>query len=456
MPLDLIGEHSSGGSEVLGYCGFCYIYYSTNIVNSQDFIEHAQKELPDAPGVYFFHGPKPKREILYIGRATSLRDRVHSYFSEDLLKMRGMLLVDMVTLAESIEHVQTDSVLEAVILEANLIKKYQPRYNTKEKSDKSFYSVLITNEEFSQISLIRGKDLEEHYPKNQVKYVFGPYPNGTAIREGLTIIRKILPFRIAKCTPGQGRPCFDRQIGLCPGTCTGEISKSDYAKTIQHIRYFFEGKKQKILDALNRDMMRYAKMEKFEDAARVKKLLFALTHIQDLSLIKKEHESDFDSSKDSQKEGEPKTLFRIEAYDVAHTSGSQVVGVMTVMEGSELKKADYRLFKIKLAKGGDDPAALREILQRRLKHTEWTYPNLIVTDGGLIQKKVAEKVLTEAGFDIGLVSVQKDERHQPEKILGDKTIVQKYQKEILLLNAEAHRFAIKHHRKSRGLRFLGK
>jgi excinuclease ABC subunit C len=410
-------------------------------------------DLPDLPGVYFFHGPSPKKEILYIGRATSLKDRVRSYFSNDLISTRGPLLVDMVTSAETIEFTVTDSVLEAVILEANQIKKYQPRYNTKEKDDKSFYYVLITEEDFPLVTLIRGKDLDEHYPKDKIKYVFGPYPNGGVLREGLKIIRKIFPFRTEKCKPGQGKPCFDRQIGLCPGCCTNEISIKDYSRNIQHIRFFFEGKKQKILDGLNRDMMNFAKYEQFEEANQIKRVAFALTHIQDLSILKAEHDSQTSTNDAITQE---KALFRIESYDIAHTGGKNAIGVMTVSEGNELKKADYRQFKIKIAKGGDDPAALSEVLRRRLAHPEWTYPNLIVIDGGDIQKNAAEAVLKELQFDIAVVSVKKDERHVAEEILGDKEIIAERKKLILLLNSESHRFALKHHRKSRSSDFLPK
>jgi len=412
--------------------------------------QEALKKLPDGPGVYFFIGPKPDKVILYIGRATSLRDRVRSYFADDLIATRGPLLVDMVSQAADIDFVATDSVLEAIILEANLIKKHLPHANTREKDDKSFNYVVASAEEFPAIGTMRAKDLEASDEK--FKHVFGPYANPTVLREGLAIIRKILPFRDKKCKPGQGRPCFNRQIGLCPGVCTGEISRADYAKQVRNICMFFEGKKSRLISTLTREMKAVAKGQEFEAAGRIKKTIFALEHIQDITLMKRGVNDELPAAPgtvNNAGEKEPASLFRIEAYDIAHMSGKNIVGVMTVLEGRELAKANYRMFKIRTLKGADDTAGLKEILTRRLAHSEWTYPNLIVVDGGIVQKNAAEAVLKELGFDIAVVAVTKNERHQPEKIQGDRELVAAHEKEILLLNAEAHRFAIKYHRKTR-------
>jgi excinuclease ABC subunit C len=398
------------------------------------------KKLPDSPGVYFFIGKDG--EILYVGKATSLRDRVRSYFSDDIIHTRGALIVDMVTQAAEVDYITTDSVLEAVIVEANEIKKHQPRGNSREKDDKSFNYVVITAEEFPKVLLVRGKDLQEYFPKKEIKYVFGPYPHGLILREGLKIIRKIFPFRDAKCQPHQGRPCFNRQIGLCPGVCTGEMSKKDYQKTILNLKLFFEGKKHDLLKQLEKQMREYAKAQEFEKAGEVKKTIFALTHIQDITLIRAEKREAVGGT-------ETKSFFRIEAYDIAHMSGKNTGGVMVVLEDKHIKKTDYRMFKIRRTEGVNDIAGLKEVIDRRLNHHEWTYPNLIVVDGGMAQLNAAKEVLKLRGFDIGVAAVTKNERHKPVKIVGDENVIKKYQKEILLVNSEAHRFAIKYHRKMR-------
>lgn len=389
------------------------------------------KHLPDSPGVYFFKDVDGK--ILYVGKATSLRDRVRSYFAADLIETRGPLLVKMVVMASKIDFEKTDSVLEALINEANYIKKYQPPYNTKEKDDKSFNYVVITDEEFPRVLTIRGRELEQ---ENQVYLEkFGPFTQGASLREALKIVRKIFPFR-DKCIPNSGKPCFNAQIGLCPGVCSGAISAKEYRAIIKHIKLFFEGKKKVLLKSLEKEMRAYAKEREFEKAARTKKTIFALQHIQDIALIK--------SSAQSRTAGEK--TFRLEAYDIAHMSGQNVVGVMTVVENGEAVRNEYRKFKIRENPGVNDTAALKEVLERRLNHTEWHLPQIIVVDGGKAQINAARTVLERRGLEIEVVSVLKDEKHRPKQILGKQNFATKYETEILLANSEAHRFAIAYHR----------
>jgi excinuclease ABC subunit C len=185
---------------------------------------------------------------------------------------------------------------------------------------------------------------------------------------------------------------------------------------------------------LEKQMQSFAKRHEFEKANLTKRTLFTLNHIQDISLIKEER---------LEKTGGE--VFRIESYDIAHLSGTNVVGVMTVVEDGEAKKSDYRKFKIKDDPGVNDTKALAEVLSRRLAHIEWRMPDLIVVDGGTAQKRCMEKVLRENKANIPVVSVVKDEYHKPREILGDKKWLV-HEREIILSNAEAHRFAIGFHR----------
>ncbi len=456
-----------------------------------------KNDLPENPGVYLFKKEKDTKSdktqsdeasILYIGKATSLKDRVKSYFSSDLISTRGPLIVDMVLLADKIDYIETDSVLEALILEAELIKKHQPKYNTKEKDNKSFNYVVITKEDFPRVLVIRGRELlggkrsflesskRRDLEEPNYQSVFGPFPHGTQLKEAIKIIRKIFSFR-DKCSIGQKTPCFNYQIGLCPGTCIGAVSKKEYQKTIKNIKLFFEGKKKQILKNLEKEMNIFAKNQQFEKANNIKKTIFALNHIQDVSLIKDEYRmsnveynqenfSNFSASSPRKSALYPHK-FRIEAYDVAHLSGTNNVGVMTVIENGELNKNEYRKFIIRDSKG-NDVGALKEILKRRFKHPEWTFPQVIVVDGGKAQINIARKVLKEVKKDfsskfpkrnglvgkvsnIEIVSVLKGEGHKPKAILGNKNIAVKYSNNILLANSEAHRFAIKYHRQKRSI-----
>ncbi|HRH27108.1 MAG TPA: GIY-YIG nuclease family protein [Parcubacteria group bacterium] len=402
-----------------------------------DKVKKVIKNLPDSPGVYLF---KLGNKILYIGKATSLKDRVRSYFNKEIVNTRSPLVYKMLQKFDNLEHIKTDSVLEALVLEAHLIKKHQPEANIKEKDNKSFNFVVITKEDFPRVLVLRGRDLlNNHYldeNKFKVKYSFGPFPNGTQLKDALKIVRKMFPYR-DKCERLSGKPCFNRQIGLCPGVCTGEITKESYAKQIENIKLFFEGNKKQILKNLEKQMKGFAKEKKFEEANIAKHTLFTLNHIQDVSLIKEEKLISGDSN------------FRVESYDIAHMSGQNVVGVLTVVEDGEIKKSDYRKFKIKNDPGANDTKALSEVLTRRLAHIEWRYPDLIVVDGGIAQRNVIIRILKDNKLDIPVVSVVKDDRHKAREILGDKKWL-RYEREILLSNVEAHRYAIGFHKQLRG------
>jgi excinuclease ABC subunit C len=391
------------------------------------------KKLPDTPGVYIFRGKN--RSLLYIGKATSLKTRVASYFRRDVIATRGPIIANMVDVAKTVDTITTDSVLEALILEAHLIKKHQPPYNTKEKDNKSFNYVVITKEEYPRVIIMRLRNLEVE-PPSDIKYSFGPFPQGSVLREALSLVRKIFPFR-DKCVPNSGKPCFNAQIGLCPGVCTGNVSRTEYAKTIQHIKLFFEGKKTTLLRALEREMKNSARILKFEEASRFKKTIFALKHIQDVALLKTEIL--------------PRAVLgRIEAYDIAHISGTNAVGVMVVVEDGEVKKSEYRKFKLRTSTN-DDVASLREVLTRRFEHPEWSLPKLIVVDGGKTQMNMTSRLMDEWGLAIPVVSVVKDEHHRPREILKNpRTLLGFNERDILLANSEAHRFAIGYHRTLRG------
>ncbi|MBP7811290.1 MAG: GIY-YIG nuclease family protein [Candidatus Moranbacteria bacterium] len=388
--------------------------------------------LPECPGVYFFLDAAD--EILYIGKATSLRDRVRSYFSGDISETRGPKIVLMLERAQSIAYCEMDSVLEALFLESRLIKVHQPVYNTDEKDDKSFNHVVITAEDFPRVLVVRGRDFAQGKFRDPIRKIFGPFPAGTALREVMKIIRRIFPFR-DMCTPGSGKACFSSQVGLCPGVCVGTLSAAEYRKIIRRIELFFEGKKNALVRGIERDMKHEAEILRFEEAARLKRQLFALLHIQDVSLVK-----------DDLKEMKP---HRIEAYDVAHLGGTETVGVMTVIERGRPNKDEYRQFVLRGEHGGNDLSALEEVLTRRFGHSEWPLPEILVVDGSLLQRVVAERILSAFGFSIPILGVVKDARHQPDHLIGPEGLRKRFESEALLGNAEAHRFALALHRKRR-------
>ncbi len=439
--------------------------------------------IPSKTGVYFFYKGKT---ILYIGKATSLQDRVKSYFGKDLVATRGPLLLDMVTLSTSIKWQETDSVLEALILEANLIKKYQPKYNTKEKDNKSFNYVCITKDLIPKVLVVRGRNLK----REDSDVIYGPFPNGGQLKEAMKIIRRIFPY-IDEQSSKKNNQQFYKQLGLVPNLFVVDKKKKssflggsgsssslvrgpkekklfsarlkEYKNNIKNLKLFFEGKKKSIIKNLKKEMLEFAKRKEFEKAGEIKKRLFALEHINDVALIKRgtPYENSFhqvpgvsSAQPDHSEKNARISLYRIEAYDIAHLAGSNMVGVMTVIENGELAKNEYKKFIIQSQISSNDTGALEEVLSRRLRHIEWGLPSLIVVDGGIAQINITKVVLSRYQYKIPVVSVVKDDKHRAKAIMGDEEIIKKYKKEILLINNESHRFAINFHKKRRNKNFL--
>ncbi len=401
-----------------------------------DLTQLKKTPLPNTPGVYFFLDKR--KRILYIGKATSLKNRVQSYFTADILEKRSALIAKMVMESTTVDFTETDSVLEALILETNLIRTHKPYYNTKSKDDKSYNHIIITNEEWPRVLVVRERDISEKFLPEEIKSIFGPFASGQLLKDALNIVRKLFCFYDTKYAIGtertklaKGTIDFNRQIGLYPDP----EKKQEYQTTIRHLRLFFEGKKQTILKELEKQMHSLARTQLFEEANKIKKQIFALKHIEDIALLKRETYRNVN------------TGARIEAYDIAHNQGKEMVGVMVVVQDDEPKRGEYRKFKIKTQDKANDPGALKEVLRRRFGHSEWEYPAYIVVDGNDIQVRAAQAVLIELGLKITIVAVVKDARHKAARILADKETLAKYKFAILLANAEAHRFAIGFYRR---------
>jgi excinuclease ABC subunit C len=407
--------------------------------------ELSKFNLPDCPGVYLF---KQGRKVLYVGKATSLRDRVRSYFDDDLIATRGPRVVDMVTKSSRVSFEPTPTILEALVREAALIRLHQPKANVEGKDDKSFLYAIITSEEIPRVLAVRGKDIDFKNKKAEgivYKNIFGPFPSGYQLREGLRLIRRIFPFFDTPRPIGwkgkhhKAAVEFNRQIGQYPK----DFDPVQYRKTIRKVCLFLGGHGKELRRALEREMKRAAKDERFEEAAQARRELFALDHIQDVSLIKDENLEYPQKSAIAESRG-----YRIEAYDTAHLSGTNAIGVMTVIEDSRPVKSEYRAFRIRGVKKNDDIASLKELLTRRFGHPEWPFPATIVVDGGTMHKKAAEETLKELGVSIPVAAVVKDERHRPREVLGSRR-ASITDADAVLVNAEAHRFSLSRHRRAR-------
>lgn len=395
-------------------------------------IQNQLKNLPKSPGVYKFFDENG--QILYIGKATSLKDRVSSYFSRPL-DDRLQIMAGQV---KDIQYQKTDSVLEALILEANLIKKFQPKYNIKEKDGKSFINIIITKEEWPRIFIERKKNLKfsaQNRKTGKLKLkTYGPYPSAKSARLALEIIRKIFPY----CSsPGGGKECFWHQIGQCPGACFGKISSAEYKKTIKNIELFLEGRKSRIIKNFEKEMERLSRNQEFEKAAQIRNKIFALKHIQDVALI---GDSAFAG-------GAPLQVpHRIEAYDISNIGGVMAAGSMAVFTDGEIDKSEYRKFKIKTVKGANDVAMLKEVLLRRLSRKDWPMPDLILIDGGKGQLNAAAQALKEKTLDISAISIAKGPSRKGREIFKTYNAPDLPIQLIERLRDEAHRFAVEYHR----------
>ncbi len=385
------------------------------------------KKIPKTPGVYIFQNKEG--DAIYIGKAANLQRRVQSYFIGKDKKSRG-IIGD----TKSINYETKETVIEALIREAELIKEKKPFYNIKENDDRSFLHVVITKEDYPRVILRRGKKLEEEEKKS----VFGPFVYSAEIREALKIIRKIFPYSThTKKEIKKGVACFHYQIGLCPGTCVGKVSKKDYIKNIENIELFFKGGKKKIILELERQMREKSEKLEYEKAKDIKRKIDALSYIQETALIGKKKEE--------------VSSIRVEGYDVSNIAGNFSVGSMVVFKGSFPQKEQYRLFKIKEVTRSDDTKMIREIIQRRLQKS-WPLPSLMVIDGGKGQVSTTKEALNEKGFDIPVVGVGRRGRGRKEKITGD---IKGFERDVLLrVQHEAHRFALSYHKKIRKKHFL--
>ncbi len=425
------------------------------------------QSLPDTPGVYLMkdvHGT-----ILYVGKAASLTRRVRQHFE----RPHNNLIEEMTHLVREIDYIETPTALEALILEANMIKLYWPTYNTDQKDDKSFLYLAITDERYPRPILVRGNRLGEGRTivggeekmqrigkeKNQggvvsirethtstgLKYthLFGPYTSSHSLRVALELIRKSIPW--STCTPGKKRACFYVHLHQCPGVCVEAITTQAYRKIIRDLIRVFEGKKEAIVKAYRRNMQSAAREKRFEEATLWRNRVRALEHIQDVAMLSKEDES--------QEVGDGLMFGRIEGYDISHISGTSTVASMVVFEHGAPKKGEYRKFRIKTVEGVNDTACLQEVLRRRFSHLEWGRPRLLMIDGGVPQVRAAEAVVQgELGFSIPIVGIAKG----PERTRNDLVFTaadhalcetcKQHHRVLEQVRDEAHRFAISYHR----------
>lgn len=368
-----------------------------------------------------------------------------------------------------IKTITVNSEIEAFLLESHYIKKHKPKYNTKLTDDKAYPRIRITiKDKYPKVLIARRRD--DNPPAGGSIY-FGPFPNGArALRIALKTIRRIFPYQ---SVPNHAkRICLYYHLGLCP--CPPMFDSKGfgkkYKKTIKHIINFLEGNTKKIIKDLKKERETLSKNEEFEKANGIQNKINAIELITgpfykkglDLNInpnltddLRKKEINDLINVLNINNVP-VKSLERIECYDISNTSGTNATGSMVVFTNGEKDSSLYRKFRIREINTPNDFAMMEEVLQRRIKHTEWPYPHLIIVDGGKGQISSAKKALEQMRLKIPLIGLAKGEE---TIITSDFRKIRLPKDSIALLlvmkiRDEAHRFAVSYHRKLRSKLFL--
>ncbi len=442
-----------------------------NSVEAPSSLTAEVRNLPSTPGVYIYRDSAG--EILYVGKAKNLKSRVSSYFRLNLdPRSKTYALVQKIS---SLKTINVSSELEALLLEAELIKKYLPPYNIVLKDDKSYIYIGIKNEKVmigdKKVSLpvvqtLRKPDLLK------IKTYFGPFPDGTTVKQLVRLFRKIFPFR--DCSTSKfnkymklGSPCLYGHIHLCPAPCLqAEDLVKIHKQNILAIKKILQGKTSGLLIGLEREMKKLANQKDYEKAAQIRDVLQKFSYIRQSFRLPGEYiENPYllddlaSQSTESIKEMLPflsKLPQRIECYDISNISGKDAVGSMVVAINGKINRSEYKRFKVKFKNTPDDFDMMFEVLSRRLSHEtgkgkrSWGVPDLIILDGGKGQVSAGYRALDDAGLNIPLVGLAK----KFETIVhfdGKEFTETNFDKDlpgmklIISLRDESHRFAQKYH-----------
>ena len=444
---------------------------------------------PSGTGIYLFINNHKK--ALYVGKALSLKKRLDSY-----RRTEDPRILRMLSEAKRIDLIETNSEIEALILESQYIKKYKPEFNIMLRDDKQFFYVEFSTDKFPKIFLThkpinldsrsmindsRKSSIHNSKISNHKSTYIGPFTDAGALKVTLRLLRKIFPY--CTCKQKHNSYCLNYHIGKCLGYCclTREDSRimiydlRIYQKNIKAIRDVLSGKKESVIRQFEKKMKNFAKEEKFEEARglqyKIEKLKKIFQNAQILNTRYLSLDTNGDSTKNALNQlteliNAKRPLKRIEAYDIANIQGNFAVGAMIVFSDGVPDKNEYRKFKIRTKSTPDDTTMLKEVLTRRFNHPEWQYPDLILVDGGRQQLSVAQKVIFNLKFTIfnefsikqlpKIIAITKNKRHIGEKIFvqnkkdpiplsGLPTNVKNL---LLQINAEAHRFAISYYRKT--------
>lgn len=410
------------------------------------------RNLPKKPGIYTFRDKNEK--VIYIGKALSLKHRVSSYFQNSPKDPKTEKLIAEIA---NVEYQVVNSEFEALLLEAKLIREYRPYYNILGKDGHRYVYLAISKKPFPALFLTRHPEKE-----NNLLDWYGPFPSVRDTQMILKTIRRIFPF--CQSRKKLKSPCFYHHLNLCPGVCAHDVP--DYPKTIGKIRAILSGKTKVLLKDLEKEMKLASKLLHYEEAQKLKQEVDLLIGssgsgwrtipvenseyrktIIDLRKLITKHQG-----------VEPTAINKIEGYDISNLGSEIMVGSQVVFVNGEPDKALYRKYKIRWQSNQDDPAAIGEVIRRRLTHPEWLFPQLMLIDGGKTQLGAAfEALVTQSAAEkIALIGLTKEEetiivpKIQGGHIKEWKEVrLPRNSKTLQLLQSirdEAHRFAQKYYK----------
>ncbi|MEK7517219.1 MAG: excinuclease ABC subunit UvrC [Patescibacteria group bacterium] len=359
------------------------------------------------PGIYLFLGKEG--DLLYIGKAKNLRNRVLSYFKNNIeLGPKTQILVSQIA---KIKTIEVSSEIEALLLESRYIKKLRPKYNIRLMDGKAYPLIRITaKDKYPKVLISRRSD-------DKKSIYFGPFPNSSAVTLVLKTIRKIFPYQSVMNHPK--KICLYNHLGLCP--CPEVLKDRNYKKDVYRIVTFLNGNTKKVIKDLEKERNRLSKLELFEEAEKLQKKIDAIKYVTSPSyknfdfIINPNLDSDIRDDELTQLKAillkhkvKVKNLSRIECYDISNISGSNATGSMVVFVSGQKDSSQYRKFRIRnlpnfpASPAGrpnlpNDFAMMQQVISRRLIHSEWSFPDLIIVDGGKGQVSAALTALKDYG-----------------------------------------------------------
>lgn len=405
------------------------------------------KELPKEPGVYFHKNCEG--EVIYVGKAAILRNRVRQYFQSP--ERKDAKTRALVAEIDDTDWIVVDTEMDALFLESEMIKRYMPKWNILLRDDKSVSYVRIDmKSEVPYVSMTRN-------PDDDGAQYFGPYYGKVAIQRALRILRRIFPYYDR---PYNGKKTLNTDLGLTPGIEIGKMTPRDYKHSLRHMISYLKGNRKKLVRDLEKLMYEAAAKGDYERAAEYRNQFFGLKGLGTKIIFSDKELLDISSDKalDDLQDmlGLERPPIRIEGYDISHQSGKNVTGSMVCFINGAADRTKYRRFKLRKQQN-NDPESMREVIMRRLNHLkDWGRPDLIVLDGSVGQiaaiRQLAERAkIPVIGRDksgdhsknarVRIVIPEGENDYRMVELAKNSHVA----KLIARIDEESHRFAIQYH-----------